>query len=651
MATIELNDAQASAILVEGLARQLYENGGKIPDDPAVRMEDAIKLTNAALAARNAGNKSENVEAILFIAQVDQRPLAQSSHEEMPLAGLGAIISLENESNMHNGLDLASLSDGVIEGLIVGLDKYPPSEQVEADRAAFVGERERRKNAQAQKGQEDPQAEAPGEASQSPSEIAGEVTGTAGESLSQTNEQIPADSSGESADGDASAGASVQGEDAGAFARAQTEEPAQKGRKAKAKPTEEDGERAELEAALTLPMVKAHGVNITKLNDLSTDEFKYIIENPNGPSAKESKMPVDENEIEASAVPKDNNVVGSILPDIPASEKEISKADLGLEVADNEKETSGQVFSERERVESLITGPCLKAYRRGRREIPSIGINELKLMALYPDGKISPDELEKAREIDNLGKEVVEVVREVDTSFRDLAKATKKSQMVVTKEAPGPEVVSHFLEVDPQEEEPQNNQGDAEQFVAVEAELVGREPNVLLSAGRTHNIKDLLKDPQQQNRAMQIIARENMPIPPDYANEEAPIFPIDVSIISRDELFSLHAKFHAYEIRMNYVLMEHEDYMNDCVKLREYREAEVAKSVPFLGEDGKRNTNEFRDAQVKGDKEVLELGEKEHEARKIVTDLKVLRNGYHLDCERLSRQMSKYERERLDAPR
>ena len=150
---------------------------------------------------------------------------------------------------------------------------------------------------------------------------------------------------------------------------------------------------------------------------------------------------------------------------------------------------------------------------------------------------------------------------------------------------------------------------------------------------------------------MEIIKSENFPIPPAYSDEQAPVFPIDVSIISRDELFSLHARFHAYETRMNWVLMQYEDEMNDCKKLRNYREAVVAKEIPFMGEDGKRNTNEFRDHQINGDPEVLDLGMKEHEVKKIVTDLKVLRDCFHLDCERLSRQMSKYEREIQDAPR
>lgn len=655
MSDIELNNEQASAILVEGLARGLYENQGKIPDDPTIRLEDATKLVQAAEAASRNGNKSDNVNTILFIAQVDQKPITMLPPNEQKVAEAVAnndtIIVEKRESvstNIHNGLDLTTLTDGVIEGLIMGLDKYPNSEQVEIDRKAFTAERERRKNAQAQKGQEDPQAEAPGEASQSSSQIA-EAGGKS---------TIPVDGEADGGVlGAAGRTALETSTDAGAFARAQTPETSAQGKQTKAKSAPEDGERVELESQLTLPMVKAHGVDVTKIGDLSELQLIYIIKNPNGPT-KEDKMPIDEQEIESNTVPSERSegkAVGTVSTKVVDQEQIISKADLGLDV-DSEESATGEISAEREQLESMVTGPMLKAYARGRKEIPSIGDNELRFMILNSDGKVTPDELDKAKALDQDQGMEADQEREMVEEEGKIS-PEPEPHMEVTKEISGPEgkdqVVGNtdlldikksrvLLEVDPQDE-PQDNQGNAEQVVALESEFPEK------------NIKKVEVESEtrakQQNLAMEIIFREGMPIPPELNNEEAPVLPMDVSAISRDELFSLHAKFHACEIRMNYVLMEHEDLMNDCIKLREYREAEVAKSVPFLGEDGKRNTNEFRDAQVNGDKEVLELGMKEHEARKIVTDLKVFRNGFHLDCERLSRQMSKYERERLDAPR
>jgi hypothetical protein len=252
--------------------------------------------------------------------------------------------------------------------------------------------------------------------------------------------------------------------------------------------------------------------------------------------------------------------------------------------------------------------------------------------------------------------------------------AVKESQMVVTKEIPGPELVERFLD-SPAENAPEEASelspeiqdrsiGQAAQESVskpqpAQAPEVVSKPVIQSDAAKFYEAQTGVRIPedvepnssQAQNRAMEIIEKENFPTPPNYGDESAPQFPIDVSLCSRDELFSLHARFHAYETRMNWVLMQYDDEMNDYIKLRNYREAVVAKSVPFMGEDNKRNTNEHREAQVRGDDEVLELGLKEHEARKVVTDLKVLRNNFHLDCERLSRQMSKYEMEKSDAPR
>lgn len=632
--SIELNDDQATAILTEGLSRGVYENQGKVPDDPKVRLEDAIKLTEAALAASRSGNKSENVNTILFIAQVDQQPLALNPAEqkiaENVVAG-NTIISEKKESvstNIHNGLDLTSLSDGVIDGLITGLDKYPPSEQVEADRKAFVGERERRKNAQAQKGQEDSQAEAPGEAVEKPSQIADEGSAA-----------IPAVGR---QDAGARADNSAEGEDAGAFARAQTPETVQQGKQTKAKPVEEDGERTALIEQLTLPAIKAHGISPIDLDNLSTDQIKYILDNPDGPT-KEDKMPVDEKEVEASAVGSEKeraSVVGGIDINAVAKEKVISKADLGIEV---EEDSSRDMSNDRENLESLVTGPMLKAYARGRKEIPSIGDNELRFMVLNPDGKVTPEELEKARQLDSGIDDNGEPL--LITKAELLDPDLKAPQMVVTKEALGPELVSHFIDL---QDEPQDNQGDAEQFVDVEAQGHGKAQQVLLSTEtKRYDIGELVSS---KNRAMEIIAQENMPIPPELKDEEAPILPMDVSAISRDELFSLHAKFHACESRMLWILCQEEDKYGDIEKLRKNREAVVAASIPFLGEDGKRNTNEYRDAQVAADEEVLSLGLEEHELKKVVKRLKILCDMYHRSCERLSRQMSKYERERADAP-
>lgn len=644
--TIELNDEQCTAILTEGLSRGLYENNGAVPDDPQVRLKDATELVEAAERAYNNKNRSENVETIRFIAKCDQKPLALNPAEQKIAENVAAGNTLvyekrESEStNIHNGLDLVSLSDGVIEGLIIGLDKYPPSEQVEADRKAFVGERERRKNAQAQKGQEVPQAEAPGEASQSPSQIADEGSGSlatvGGQASSKAGEDAnTSDQIQTGNDGNGRAD-SAQGEDAGAFARAQTPETSEQGKQTKAKPAQEDGERAGLIEQITLPMIKAHGIDLTKIDSLTVDELKYIIDNPDGPT-KEDKMPVNEREAEENAVRSNkekSDAVSGIDLSKTSVERVVTKADLGLD-AGEEEETHSDLSDDREKLESLVTGPMLKAYARGRKEIPSIGDNELRFMILNSDGKVTPEELEKARALDGI---VPENTPQLEIEARVIAEAEAiKPKMEVTKEIPGPEQVSHFLEVDPED------QGKPEPGIE---SLMEKEVEETSPERRTE--REL--ESQQQNRAMEIISREGMPIPKDF-DGQVPEFPNDISKVSDDELFSYHAIYHACESRANWVLLQYEEEVSDLAKLRSFREAKVAGDVPLISpEDNKRITNEHRDTIVANDHEVIELAKREHETSKIVKRWKVLRDNYRSDTSVCSRQWSMRSGELKDGP-
>lgn len=725
---IELNDQQARAILVESLNRKIYEPS--VPEDEKTRLEDATKVIEAVQAAHNNGNRSDNVETLLYIAQCDMKPIIPETNpaqtdtvkKTLVVTDDGEVFdkdtgeSLE-ESHIHNGLDLTTLSDSVFEALITGLDAYPNNESVEADRTAYVAEKERRANAKSQKGQDN----SSGTTAQTAAAKAGEITPEGSPSTDERAGQRVETPEGPNAGADAADGGTGRqigntDEDAGAFARAQTPEISgeEKTKVSKSKAPVNDVERSEIEAALTLPMCRAHGIDLTKLPEIPTEQLKFIVDNPDGPP-KDQKVTVNESEIEASAVSSNikGNSVGGIstapAPEAPA----VSKTDLGINL-EEEEVSNGKLSVEREKLESLITGPILKCYGRGRKEIPSIGDNELRFMLLNSDGKVSPEELARAKAMDNPesvaavaasvplnAKQQQEIANgEVDAngepltiSAEEMLAERQKEQLPLTEvilpsgqkvrivlperidteamisvpaqispesnqiselaqDVPSPENLASPIKISEEEQKDRTIGQAATEAVGraqpMQAPEVITNASSILPEAEPINVSN---KPQQQNRAMEIIKCEGMPIPPEYSNENPPQFPMDVSIISRDELFSLHARFHAYEIRMNYVLMQYEDEMNDYIKLRNYREAVVAKFVPFMGEDGKRNTNEYREAQVRGDQEVLDLGMKEHESKKIVTDLKVLRNNYHLDCERLSRQMSKYETERVDAPR
>ena len=648
---VSLNDQQAIAILTEGLNRNLYANNGGVPQDEKVRLKDATDLVNAAQLASNNGNKSDNVETILFIALSDTKPpIAQNPPVQSP-----AEIAPKEDSPIQ-GFDITQVSDGVLEGLIIGLDKFPNNENVENERKAYIAEKERRGNASQPAGQavaQEPQTEAAQEANTNPS--GGPGSGSEGQI------QIEDGAQGE-----------PPTEDAGAFARAQTPETSKEEKVPKAKAVEEDGERAGIEAQLTLPMVKAHGIDLTKILDIPTEQLKFIVDNPEGAPEKEIQMPVNEQEVEASAIANPNiNTVGGISGNVEVPVQAVSKADLGL--GDVEEESSpGEISADRERMEAVLTGPILKSYGRGRKQVPSIGDNELQFMIMNPTGKVTPEELEAAKALDN------------------------PNQMIVTKEISGPPIEDSFIKT-PQAKYPPGENPLTEvtlpsgKIIKIATEIVAQEvatkvessienkpvqveeqpDRTVIEAAKEAIAKNpIVASPEQikdveslenkvsidtsnspgQNRAMDIIAKENFPIPKDF-DGEPPAFPNDISKVTDDELFSFHAIYYACESRANWILSQYEDELLDIEKLRMYREAIVANSVPFLGEDGRRNTNEFRDARVNADNEVLELGKKENEINKIVKKLKVLRDNYRTSVSVCSRQYSMRSGELKDIPK
>lgn len=648
--TISLNDEQCVAILTEGLNKKAYESpGNAVPTDPAQRQRDATELVEAVMAASKAGNKSEFVKSVLFIAQCDMKPLVA---EETTPAPVPAVAESSQSESTVDGLDLTTLADGILDQLIVGLDKYPQTEQVENDRKLYLAEKERRAGGP-QAIQEIAPAAAQGAAAESAGEISAE--GPAAESNVGAEEASGGgepNAEAEGMGGGVAAADSAQAEDAGAFARAQTSETSPEGKQAKAKSPESDDQRTKIESELTLPMVKAHGIDILKLGEVPLEQLEYMIANPKGPP-KEDQMAISEVEVEANAIP--SNLKGVSLGGIVANTPQdavVSKADLGLSNVTDDSDDSG----ERDKLEGMLKGTTLKAYGRGRKEVPSIGINELKFMILNDDGKITQEELSAARAKDNLAKPLsTEVVTLPSGDTVNIATSTtaesapeEKAKIIIPEEETSQDRTIAQAAVEAVAKAPPVEQVPVETTVSAPTQVITKSgTEAIVNSDEVIPGDNIVSS---GNRAMEIINKENFPIAPEL-NGEIPVLPFDLSKCSRDELFSYHARFHASEARMNWILCQEEDTLGDIEKLRTNREAIVAANVPFMGEDGKRNTNEFRDSQVAADKEVLELGMKEHEINKTVKRLKVLQRNYMKDCERLSRQMSKYERERLDVPR
>lgn len=350
--------------------------------------------------------------------------------------------------------------------------------------------------------------------------------------------------------------------DAGSFAPAQTPETPKERRKPKAKSATKGGPTAEREALLTqlnFGVLQAWGVSALELDNLNDGQLKAMISNPDGPT--------DETVMETPAQP-------AVVPE--------------------------PVESERERLEAQITGPMLKAYGRGRKELATIGETELALMIANPEGAPSA-EVDTARLSDS-GVETSEDSPE--PSFAEMLKAAESEaevQAQVEEKPATPPAIAPVVAVPVPTSDPRTTVDD-------------------------------------------IIAKNNFPLPAEISGDP-PFLPNDVSNVSRNELYSFHARFHACESRANWIISRHEDQYEDNVKLRTGREAEVYAALPAVGDDGKRLTESQREALVAVDSVVVGYKDKEHEEKKVLRNLKVLRDNYKRDCERLSRQMSKYEME------
>jgi hypothetical protein len=113
---------------------------------------------------------------------------------------------------------------------------------------------------------------------------------------------------------------------------------------------------------------------------------------------------------------------------------------------------------------------------------------------------------------------------------------------------------------------------------------------------------------------------------------------------TREEIYSLHARFHACESRISFVVTNEEDSLGDLEKMRHGRELEVASELPVTV-DGKRITDAQRTARIAADPQVQVYATAEHNIGKTLRKLKVLRDGYHRDVERCSRQMTRWSKE------
>ena len=396
--------------------------------------------------------------------------------------------------------------------------------------------------------------------------------------------------------------------------------------------TADDAERSALEDRLTIGIMRVHGIDPSEISGLSIETLRWVVEHPDAP-AETAPAP----EVVAAEEP-DPSLIETvrILPPQPV-------APAPAPIPEDEGEET--ISAEREDLESRVTGPMLKSFGRGRNDVPGIGDNELRFMIENPEGRVTKEQLLAARELDEVaavGVPIVQRPAEEPPVHIPVPSEESSPRQAVIEEAIAEEEAAAAAE--PVAEEPsQESAGDgfsppAAEEPAEEGPIEAPRP---LPPADLHVPEAATRDAREHFDAL--IKREHLPIPPDI-EEEPPRLPFDMSKSSVEELYSLHARFHACEARISFIITNEEDSLSDLEKMRRGREIEVASELPVTM-DGKRMTDAQRIARVAADPQVQVYATAEHNIGKTLRKLKVLRDNFHRDCERSSRQLTRFSQE------
>lgn len=644
-----LNDQQATAILQEALNRGMMQ--GAIPGDEPTRLAYAQQLVSQAKLAADNGNQNENVMAVLFIAEVDQspppvQPVAPPAVPAAPAAappmaappvaapaaappmapppGAPPAPAPQPQPAAQGSFDVTTIGDDSLAKMIQTLEapEYAGKPNVEQELAQLRAERERRAGGQAVAQAPVPQAVAP--PAQAPPAAAPPTP-------SPAMPTAPAPAPGAFQPGQPPqpepAAAPPQGPvgfppggppatDAAGNPVAAAPQPGAEGVVPQAEPTQEDGERAALEAQITLAHLRAHNISQDQVPGLTIDQLRFVVANPGGP------------------------VADSTTATAP---------------------TPGEApNSEREQLLAQITGPILKAWGQGRASLAGIGDHELMLMIEHPDAAVTYDQIMVVRGADGTQETITQLPKAVREALEaaqapaaspaqppapaPVAAAPPQPQPVAAPPQMQPPAPSAFA---PPAEAPAQAPAPAPTPVATPPAPAATAPPVPASIAPPAGAP-AVPVASATDRAMQIIQQENMPIPPEI-DGDPPRLPNDISATSDAELRSYHARFHACEVRMNWVISGFDDEIGDVKKLLRDRRREVALTVK--GEDGKRLTKDAKEALVEADEHVQGYLHQLEEIEKTVGKLKVLRDGYHQDVSTCSRQWSMRYGEQERMPR
>jgi hypothetical protein len=325
-----------------------------------------------------------------------------------------------------------------------------------------------------------------------------------------------------------------------------------------------------------------------------------------------------------------------------------------------------------------ITGPILKAYGRGRKEIPEIGEQELALMVSIPDGNVTMEQLNSVRAADGVVSSVLPPsLKQQAAPAAPIAPPPGTPGAPPAPPAPAPvapapvapaPVAAPPSAFAPPAEAAAPQQAQA-QPPAAPAPLpdspnpVAFSPVAAAAGAPGGGFSAPVAPPagappmpavgEGSVRAMQIIQEENFPIPPEIEGDP-PRLPNDLSKVSDGELQSFHARFHACESRANWVISKFDtDEIGPVKKLLRDRRREVAAHIGTTDENNKKLTKDAKEVLIEQDQYVQQYVGQLEEIEATMGKLKVLRDNYHQDVSTCSRQwsMRSGEAEKQPVPR
>lgn len=574
-----LNQDQADRILAYAIENRMYETGaeGLVGVDPQTRLNDAATLAFQAKRAYSAGNTGESVTEVLFIAEVLQRDGTQAAPVAASVASAPGPAA-PSEPAPAQADPYADSTDDQLQQALQAFRSVPqsPTIQAEIDRVEAVLNQRSQTSAQApapaQPAQEAPPAPqppapaaAPGPSAPSP---AGQPAPPAAPAppapvipgvTEPTTPPPPTDLPpvpGLQRSGVISAGGQPDTPgaqtppppvDAAPVPEPQAPQPGQEGGAPAPEAPAQAGQdaRAQLIGQITYGMLQAYGLTMDAAAALPDDQLRAILASPGGPQA----------------------------PAAPAQ--------------------NGSVSAEREALEAQVTGPMLKAWGRGRRDVPGLSDADLQAMVTNPGGP--------------------------------------SQQQVPAQTPPAPPAP----ELPPAATPPA--QSDA--GVAAEPEQPASAPPPAAAPVPSVDTSRPPSNAGQVQSAMDIITREHFPVPPDI--DDPYRLPNDVSKVSDDELRSLHARAHAVEARCNWIISEtYDGEIDDLEKLLRDRDRQVRHGLPDKDPDNKKWTKVAIEEAVAADSQIIDLQDRIKAVKREQGKIKVIRDNAHRDCERLSRQWS-----------